>query len=128
MTVALALFSALIIAISIFGVVQPLKLTALVRRFMISPGVWGAVVIRILLAGLLWFSAPFSHTPLIFKVLALLTFLAAIALPIIGAPRLMKFIDYMASRPPIAIRFQCFLGAALGAFLLWSLIRGLAVG
>jgi hypothetical protein len=126
MTVALAIFSALIIAMSMYGVVQPLKLTALVRRFMISPGVWGAVAIRLLLAGLLWFSAPFSHTPLTFKVLALLTFLAAIALPIIGAARLMKLIDYLASWPPIAIRIQCLLGVALGAFLLWSLSPGLA--
>jgi len=128
MTVALALFSALIIAMSMYGVVQPLKLTTLVRRFMISPGVWGAVAIRLLLAGLLWFSAPFSHTPFTFKVLALLTFLAAIALPIIGAARLMKLIDYLASWPPIAIRIQCLLGVALGAFLLWSLSRGLAAG
>ena len=126
MTVALALFSVLIIAMSIYGVVQPLKLTVLVRRFMISPGVWGAVAIRLLLAGLLWFSAPFSHTPLTFKVLALLTFLAAITLPMIGAARLMKLIDYIATWPPIAIRVQCLLGVALGAFLLWSLSPGLA--
>jgi len=126
MTVALAIFSISIIAMSIYGVVQPSKLTALVRRFMISPGVWGAVAIRLLLAWLLWFSAPFSHTPLTFKILALLTFLAAIALPMIGAARLMKFIDHLASWPPIAIRVQCLLGVALGAFLLWSLSPGLA--
>ncbi|MEM9628768.1 MAG: hypothetical protein AAGA21_21230 [Pseudomonadota bacterium] len=128
MTVALAAFSVLIIAMSIYGVVQPAKLTALVRHFMISPGVWGAVAIRLLLAGLLWFSAPFSHTPLTFKVLALLTFLAAIALPMIGAARLMKFVDYLASWPPTAIRVQCLLGIALGAFLLWSLSHGLGAG
>ncbi len=125
MTVALAIFSVLIIAMSIYGVVQPLKLTSLARRFMISPGVWGAVAIRVLLAGLLWFTAPISHTPLTFKVLALLTLLAAIALPIVGAARLMKFIDYLAFWPPIAIRIQCLLGVALGAFLLWSLSPGL---
>lgn len=128
MTIALVIFAALIIAMSIYGIVRPLKLTALVRRFMISPGVWGAVAIRLLLAGLLWFSAPISHTPLTFKVLALLTLLAAIALPIIGAARLMKFIEYLASWPPIAIRIQCLLGIALGIFLLWSLSRGLAAG
>ncbi len=126
MTIALAMLSALIIAMSIYGVVQPLKLMGLVRRFMISPGVWGAVAIRLLLAGLLWFTAPNSHTPLTFKVLALLTFLAAVVLPIIGTARLMKFIDHMASWPPIVIRFQCLLGVALGAFLLWSLSLGLA--
>lgn len=121
MTVALAIVSALIIAMSIYGVVQPQRLTALVRGFIISPGVWGAVAIRLLLAGLLWFTAPISYTPITFKVLALLTLLAAIALPIIGAARLMKFIDYLASWPPIAIRIQYLLGVVLGAFLLWSL-------
>ncbi len=126
MTVALAIVSALIIAMSMYGVVQPLKLTMLVRDFMISPGVWGAVAIRLLLAGLLWFTAPTSHSPITFKILALLTLLAAVALPIIGAGRLMKFIDYLASWPPVAIRIQCLLGVALGAFLLWSLSPGLA--
>lgn len=125
MTVALAILSVLIVAMSMYGVVQPLKLTALVRGFMISPGVWGAVAIRLLLAGMLWFTAPISHTPITFKVLALLTLLAAIALPIIGAARLMNFINYLASWPPIAIRTQCLLGVALGAFLLWSLSPGL---
>jgi len=126
MTLALAIFSALIMAMSIYGFVQPLKLTALVRCFMIRPGVWGVVAIRLLLAGLLWFSAPISQTPLTFKVLAFLALLAAIALPVIGAARLIKFIDYLASWPPIAIRIQCLLGVMLGAFLLWSLSPGLA--
>jgi len=125
MTIALALFSALIIAMSIYGVVQPLKLMEFVRRFMISPGVWGAVAIRLLLAGLLWLTAEVSHTPMTFKVLALLTLLAAIALPLVGAARMMKLIDYLAAWPPIAIRIQCLLGVALGAFLLWSLSKGL---
>lgn len=125
MTVALAIFSVLIIAMSIYGVVQPVQLTSLARRFMISPGVWSAVAIRVLLAGSLWFAAPASYTPLTFKVLALLTLLAAVALPIVGAARLMKFIDYLASWPPIAIRIQCLLGVVLGAFLLWSLSPGL---
>ena len=125
MTIALAMFSALIIAMSIYGVVQPLKLMEFVRRFMISPGIWGAVAIRLVLAGLLWLTAEVSHTPMTFKVLALLTLLAAIALPLVGAARMMKFIDYIAAWPPIAIRIQCLLGVALGAFLLWSLSKGL---
>lgn len=125
MTIALAMLSVLIMAMSIYGVVQPRKLMELVRRFMINPGVWGAVAIRLLLAGLLWLTAEVSHTPITFKVLALLTLLAAIAMPMVGAARMMKFIDYVAAWPPIAIRIQCLLGVALGAFLLWSLSKGL---
>jgi hypothetical protein len=125
MAIALAIFSAMIIAISLYGVVLPLKLTGLVRRFMVSPGIWGAVVIRLLFAGLLWSSAPISHTPTTFKVLALLVLLAAVALPIIGAGRLLKLIDRWASWPPIVIRLQGVIGLAFGAFLLWSVSPGL---
>ena len=120
MAITLAIFSTILIAISLYGVVLPLKLTVLVRGFMVGPGVWGAVAIRILLAVLLWFSAAVSHTPTTFKVLAVLALVAAIALPMVCVVRLLKIIDRIASWPPMAIRLQCVLGAAFGAFLLWS--------
>ena len=120
MTTALTIFSAMLIAMSVYGVVLPLQLTALVRRFMVGPGVWGASGVRILLAGLLWFSAPLSHTPTAFKVIALLALLSAVALPFVGTARLLRLIDHIACWPPWIIRCQCLLGVAFGAFLLWS--------
>ena len=125
MVIALIAFSAAIVALSLYGVVLPQKLIALVRGFMAGPGVWGAAAIRVLLAVLLWFVAPVSHTPVTFKILALLALIAAVALPIIGASRLIKLIDWIASRPPLAARFQCLLGVAFGAFLIWSALPGL---
>ena len=92
---------------------------------MAGPGVWSAAAIRVLLAGLLWFAAPISHTPITLKVLALLALLAAVALPMIGAARLLRLIDRVASWPPMVIRLQCVLGVAFGAFLLWSVSPGL---
>ena len=125
MAITPAIFSAMIIGISLYGVVLPLKLKALFRRFMVGPGVWGAVAIRLLMAVLLWFSAPVSHTPTTFKVLALLALVVAVALPIVGTVRLLKLMDRVASWPPMAIRLQCVLGVAFGAFLLWSVSPGL---
>ncbi len=120
MAITLAIFSGLLVALSLYGVVLPLKLTALVRRFMVGPGILGAVAARLLLAALLWFSAPVAHTPTTFKFLAILVLVAAVALPLVGAGRLLKLIDKVASWPSLAIRLQCVLGAALGVFLLWS--------
>lgn len=126
MAIALAIFAIIFIAMSAYGVTLPLKLTSFVRRFMLNPGgIWGAVVVRLLLAALLWFAAPDSHTPTTLRVLALLVLLAAVALPIIGAARLIKLIDYFASWPPMVIRLQCLFGIAIGAFLLWSVLPGL---
>ncbi len=64
---------------------------------------------------------PVSHTPTLFKALAALLFLAAIAHPIVGRARLKRFLESLASWPPWAIRLPCLLGVALGGFLLWSI-------
>jgi hypothetical protein len=125
MSIILAIFSVILIAISLYGVVLPLKLTALVRGFMARTGVWGAAAVRLFLAVLLWFSAPVSHTPTTFRVLALLALVAAVVLPIVGSVRLQKLIDRVASWPQIAIRLGCVIGVAFGAFLLWSVSPGL---
>lgn len=122
MAIALAIFSVVVVALSMYGVLLPSRLVGLVRGFMPGGlGLWFAVVVRVVLAALLWVSAPASHTPITFKALAALAILAAIALPIVGLPRLRQFLEYLAAWPPWAIRLQCFFGVALGAFLLWSI-------
>ena len=84
-------------------------------------GLWVAVIARLILALLLWFSAPFSHTPVTFQVLAILALVAAIALPIIGVQRILKLLDWVASWQQLAIRLWCLLGVGFGGFLLWSI-------
>lgn len=122
MAIALAIMSVIIISLSMYGALLPHRLVRLVRSFMQrGVGLWFAVAIRLLLGALLWFSAPASHTPTLFKVLSVLMFLTAVALPMVGYSRLTKFIAHIASWPPWVIRLQCLLGVALGVFLLWSI-------
>ncbi len=121
MAIALAIFSLVIVLLSAYGVFQPSTLTSFVRRFMAGLGLWVAVVARLILALLLWFSAPLSHTPVTFQVLAILALVAAIGLPIIGAQRILKLLDWVASWRQLAIRLWCLLGVGFGGFLLWSI-------
>ncbi len=121
MSIALAIFSLIIVLLSAYGFIQPLVLTSFVRRFMAGLGLWVAVVARLILALLLWFSAPLSHTPVTFQVLAILALVAAIGLPIIGAQRILKLLDWVASWRQLAIRLWCLLGVGFGGFLLWSI-------
>ncbi len=127
MALILALFAGIVIAFALHGAVYPHRLLEMARRFMAGPGVWGAVAIRIVLAVLLWSCAPVSHTPILFRVLAVVALLAAVALPVVGSARLMELIERVAAWPPTAIRLACVLGAAFGAFLLWSVSPALGV-
>lgn len=122
MIIALTILSLIIVVLAMYGVLLPHRLIRMVRSFMQrGAGLWFAVAIRLLLAALLWFSAPLSHTPTLFKVFAALMLLTAVALPVVGRWRLNQFIEHIATRPPWAIRLQCLLGVALGGFLLWSI-------
>ena len=112
----------LIIALSLYGVLLPDRLIRLVCGVMkVNAGLWIAVTIRLLLAVLLWFSAPVSHTPVLFKVLAVLMLMAAVTFTIAGHRRLNRFIARIASWPTWIIRLQCLLGVALGVVFLWSI-------
>ncbi len=121
MAIALAIFSLVIVLLSAYGVFHPSNLTSYVRGFMTDLGLWVAVVARLILALLLWFSAPLSHTPVTFQVLATIALVAAIALPTIGTQRILKLLDWVASWRQLAIRLWCLLGVAFGGFLLWSI-------
>lgn len=121
MVIALAIFSLVIVLLSAYGVFHPSNLTSYVRGFMTDLGLWVAVVARLILALLLWFSAPLSHTPVTFQVLATIALVAAIALPTIGTQRILKLLDWVASWRQLAIRLWCLLGVAFGGFLLWSI-------
>ena len=110
----------IIVLLSVYGVLQPFNLILFVRGFMEGSGLWVAVVARIILAILLWFSDPLSLTPTAFQALAVLALVAAFALPMIGSQRILKLMEWVESWRHPAIRLWCLLGVAFGGFLLWS--------
>lgn len=122
MPILLALVSITIVVLSLYGIFLPEKLVTRVRSFMAGRhGMVTAIGVRLLLAALLWFTAPDSQTPTIFRVFAIITLAAAVVFPFVGIDRIRKLIDYVAGWPKWALRLDCLLGAVLGLFLLWSI-------
>lgn len=121
LAITLSILAALIIAMSLYGFVSPPRILAIARRFMVSPGIWAAAGIRLLLAVLFWFSDPVSLTPVAFRLFAILALAASVAIPIIGTQRLLELADRLESWPNIVVRVQGIVGIAFGAFILWSM-------
>lgn len=122
MTLLLAIVSVTILVLSLYGVLLPDRLVTWVRGFMAGrQGLAVAIGVRVLLAALLWFTAPVSQTPAVFRVLAIVTLVVAVVLPFVGIDRIRKLIDYVATWPRWVLRLDCLLGVALGLFLLWSI-------
>ncbi len=117
----LAVVSGLLGAVFLLGLLNPRWLVMLARRVIGGTGVGGAVAIRLLLAALLWFSAPVASTPATFRALALVMATAAVGGLVLGKDRVARLADRMAGRPPLVVRLPIVIGLALCAFLLWSL-------
>ena len=122
MAIALAILSVGIVVTSVYGALLPHKLIGLIGGITSGKlGLWSAVTVRLLLAALLWFTAEVSRTPILFKILAALLFLSAIAHLIVGRAHLRRFLEALGSWPPWAIRVPCLFGVAMGAFMLWAI-------
>ena len=116
----LAVVSALLGALFMVGVLDPRRLIAVARNLLGGTGVAGAVGVRLLLAGLLWFSAPVSLNPGAFRVLASVMLLAALSALVLGTDRLARLVDRMAGWRPVFVRLPIAVGLALCVFMLWS--------
>lgn len=124
MAIALAVFAVVIAVASAAAVIFPSGIVSYAAEYLAQPGgIWWASSTRLLLAVLLWFSAPVSRTPITFKVLAVVALLAAVGFLILGSGRLLILLNWLASQPQWIVRVPSGLGVAFGAFLLWSVSR-----
>ena len=117
----LAVISGLLGALFLLGVLSPRRLIVIARGFIGGTGVAGAVVVRLLLAALLWFSSPVASTPTAFRMLGVVMVVAAAGALVLGKDRVATLADRMAGWPPAVVRLPIAIGLALCAFMLWSI-------
>ena len=122
----LAILSALLSALFLLGVFRPRTLMAVARSVLGGTGVAGAVGIRLVLAALLWFSAPVSSTPGTFRILASVMLVAAISALVLGTDRVVRIVDRMAGWRPAFVRLPIAIGLVLCVFMLWSVLPAIS--
>ncbi len=94
-----------------------------VARYFDRPsGVWIAAGIRLFAAAMLWLAAPVTQHPVVLKVMAAVALAAAIAVVLMGYPRMQLMIRWAVDRPPAVLRLFAVVAIAIGALLLWALL------
>ena len=116
----LAILLALLSALFLLGVFRPRTLTAVARSVLGGTGVAGAVAARLVLAALLWFSAPVSSTPGGFRVIATVMLVAAFSAVVLGKDRAAWLADRTAGWRPAFVRIPIAVGLVVCVFMLWS--------
>ena len=116
----LAIVSTLLGILFLLGVLHPQRFIVAARNLLADTGVTGAVAVRLLLAALLWFSAPVSSTPGAFRILASVMLVAALSALVVGTDRLVRLLNRMMDRRPHLLRLPFAVGLVLCVFMLWS--------
>ena len=119
---ALAVLSALLSVVFLLGVFRPRSLMAIARSVLGGSGVAGVVGVRLVLAALLWFSAPVSSSPGGFRILASVMLMAALSAMVLGKDRVGRLADRMDHWRPAFVRIPIAVGLALCVFMLWSVL------
>ena len=123
MTWVVALFGVAIILLGILGLVRPDNLMRLVLgTWQSRKGFYFAIGIRVVFGIVLLLVASQSRFPDAFRVLGIISLVAAMAAPFLGFHRLQRFVQKWAKRSPGFIRGWSVMAAAFGVFLLYGAV------
>lgn len=120
----ICLVGLLIVGLGLYGLAAPTALIGFARSVVTSKGLWIAFVFRLMLAAALYLSADAARTPMTFRVLAAVTAIGALAIPVLGQSRATAMIEWWSGHGDLFVRAWSLIAIALGAFLVWSSASG----
>ena len=123
MTITIAIFGIMIIALSAWGVVAPKMLTNMVVDAFNRPwGLYFAVGVRIALGALFVMAADETRFPGIFRFLGYLMLIAAALILVVGKQRINRLMTWLQAKPPVMMRMWLIFGLAFGAFVVYAVV------
>ncbi len=123
LTSVVALFGIAIILLGVLGLVRPGNLIRLVLgAWQSRKGFYLSIGIRVVFGIVLLLVASQSRFPDAFRVLGIISLVAAMAAPFLGFDRLQRFVQKWAKRSPGFIRGWSVMAAAFGVFLLYGAV------
>lgn len=109
----------LLLVVGLYGAVLPARLMALAERFRRSGSLWLAVLIRLGVGVAMILAAPISRLPAFLTVFGIVAILAAMAIPVMGAARVGRMIEWFVAGSTFAVRVWASVAALLGVFVVW---------
>ena len=106
----------------VLGLVSPAKMVSFVSRWQSKTGLWVAFIVRLAFGISLWLVALTSRAPVFLQVLAVVSVVSALVLPLIGVSRFKSILSWWSSRSPVFIRVWLAVAVVFGVFILWSVV------
>ena len=122
MTVIAIIFSVLVAALGVVGLVWPAKLLRLEEYFRRTPARYVASAIRLLMGASLFFAAPGSRAPGALGAFGIFIFVAGVITLFLGPERFGRLVDWWSAHGPRFARIWAALALALGVFLAYTLV------
>jgi len=114
--------SIFVASMGVLGLVSPAKMVSYVSRWQSKTGLWAASIIRLAFGISLWLVAPASRAPVVLQVLAVVSVVSALVLPLVGVSRFKSILSWWSSRSPVFIRVWLAVAVVFGVFILWSVV------
>ncbi len=121
MTWVVALFGIAIILLGVLGLARPGNLIRLVLgAWQSRKGFYFSIGIRVVFGIVLLLAASQSRFPEVFRILGIISLVAAMVAPFLGFVRLQRFVQRWTKRSPGFIRGWSVMAAAFGVFLFYG--------
>src|SRR4030042_3202966 len=120
MLLIVSVVSIFIACMGILGLVSPARMVSFVSRWQSKTGLWVAFIVRLAFGISLWLVAPTSRASVVLQVLAVLSVVSALVLPLIGISRFKSILSWWSSRSPGFMRVWLAVAGVFALFILWA--------
>ena len=117
-----SLVAIFVAGMGILGLASPAWMVSFVSRWPSKTGLWVAFIIRLAFGISLWLVAPASRAPTVLQVLAVVSVVSALVLPLLGVSRFKSMLSWWSSQSPGFMRILSAVALVVGVFILWSVV------
>ena len=111
-----------VVVLGALGIVSPMMLLGVVRKFESPAGIYAAAALRIMLGVALFLSAPISRVQEVVRILGITIFVMGIITPLFGIERFRRLLNWWSERGPVFMRIWAGFALGFGLFLAYAVM------
>jgi hypothetical protein len=120
MAIAALVIGVMIAVQGIVGLVSPETFTEFIRAFQVSPVIYLAAIIRVLIGAILVLAAPASRAPLLLRGLGVLIVIGGLLTPFVGAQFAGVVLGWWSVGGPPVVRMWASASLLIGSFIIFA--------